>query len=241
VLVLTGDLSTGSRLAADLEAIAVATGEPRNRRPLDIYFVLGNHDLWDGWTKRAVETARGAAAGHARLHYLPDLETGVPLGEKTLLVGTDGWYDMRAGRGTETDQQLNDRVQIEDLRCLGDREVNAWHRERAHVETRKAQALVRAGLVSGKDIVLATHVPPCDEAALYMGKKGGGRCQPLFVCQELGEALLALAAEYPAQRITVLSGHTHSGARVLMWENLEVLVGEATYGYPALQPVLWCR
>ena len=43
---------------------------------------------------------------------------------------------------------------------------------------------------------------------------------------------------HPQSRLTVLCGHTHSGGKLQVLDNLQVLTGKAEYGHPKVEAVL---
>jgi hypothetical protein len=76
-----------------------------------------------------------------------------------------------------------------------------------------------------RHVLVATHAPVLEQAALYDGRKCGGQFLPHFVNIAAGGVLVGIARNHPKSRLTVLCGHTHSAARVRGGANLEVLVG----------------
>jgi hypothetical protein len=83
-------------------------------------------------------------------------------------------------------------------------------------------------------LIIATHVPPFLEAALYQGKPSEPAFAPHFVNLAMGNAILELARQNPKKKITVLCGHTHHQARYSPLPNLMVKVAGAEYNQPAV-------
>ncbi|MCA9714446.1 MAG: metallophosphoesterase family protein [Myxococcales bacterium] len=229
--VLTGDLTIAPRLAADLSML-----EDRARVPL--YFVLGNHDFYRGSVTKTHVAARSLTRSARYLRWLP--ESGVvALGEKTALIGCDGWGDARLGNVAGTPVRLNDFMLIEDLCGLGRRALTRMLQGLGDDEGRRARALLQGALARFERVVFATHVPPFRESCWHEGKTPAEDDDwlPFFTCKAVGDALLEAADAHPDRYILVLCGHTHGAGVAQLRHNLVVRTGHAEYAAPRVQEV----
>ncbi|MDQ3815383.1 MAG: metallophosphoesterase [Armatimonadota bacterium] len=227
-LLISGDIATASSVENYLLQI-----EKQLQRP--IYFVLGNHDFYDG-SINAVRAAVQALSHRSRwLRWPPDAGV-IELTEKTGLVGHDGWADGRLGDYAHSRVQLNDYVLIADLvdpqarltklHALGDEAA-------AHFRNVLPDAFNRF-----HSIVLITHVPPFKEACWHQGQLSDDNWLPHFACKAVGEALVEVMQTRPDRELLVLCGHTHSPGVAQILPNLKVITGGARYGAPRIQQVL---
>ena len=60
-------------------------------------------------------------------------------------------------------------------------------------------------------VILATHVPPFEESAWYMGRKSDPEFLPFFSNKILGDFLKKYMEQNTDKSLTVLCGHTHGG------------------------------
>jgi len=202
-----------------------------------VYFVLGNHDFYQGSFASVDEVARKACRKHPNLVHLGQGEI-IRLTNKTSLIGHRGWADGRAGVGDRSNTRLNDHLLIENLKdrepevlfailnALGDRSAD-------YMRTKAEEALLGC-----RQLLIATHVPPFPQAALYQEKPSGPEFAPHFVNVAMGGVLLELAQHYPDKNLTVLAGHTHHAAYYSPRPNLVVKVAAGRYGHPAIAEVL---
>jgi predicted phosphohydrolase len=241
---VTGDISNGRNVADDLEQMSRSFKKP-------IYFVLGNHDMWNSSVadvREAVNLARGEWLGLTYLNNVPYVQ----LSEVTALVGHDCWYDAMYGHWETSRFQMVDWMLMRDYsdlvhishrvpRSLERREMQLIvdrSRELAAEGVRHLEAAIRVVLAADfKHIVVATHVPPFDEAHVFGGKKGDDAAQPWFTSKLLGDMLEAFAEKNPDVKFTSLSGHTHGKTVYTHRSNLVAHVGGARYEHPELQCV----
>ncbi len=112
------------------------------------------------------------------------------------------------------------------LNALGDQSAD-------YVRTKAEEALPGC-----QQLLIATHVPPFPQAALYQEKPSGPEFAPHFVNVAMGSVLLDLAQGQPDKKLTVLAGHTHHAAYYSPRPNLVVKVADGRYGHPAIAEVL---
>lgn len=229
LLLVTGDIAIATTLRPSLEALA-----KRVRRP--VYFVLGNHDYY----RSTIEGVRSEIVGGLRVGNLLYLSTAgiVQIGPQTALVGHDGWADGRSG------DYANSHLELTDFRLIGDYlGLDRWGRYRvmehlAGEAARHFEQLLPEAASGNRHVIVATHVPPFPEAALYQGRPASAEGLPFFASPSIGEILLKVAQDYPSCQLTVLCGHTHEAALYRPAPNLEVRVAGAEYDRPDIAGVL---
>jgi Icc protein len=229
-LVITGDISEAKTIEQDLAAIESLLSLP-------IYFVLGNHDFYNGSIAAVSKAVAGLCRRGQRLHYLSD-EGVIPLNETTALVGHDGWADGRLGDYAGSTVELTDYTVIEELIGLSAEarlpRLHALGDEAAdHFRRHLSEAFERFHCV-----LLATHVPPFREACWHGGAITDDNYLPHFTCGAVGDALVEIMSVRPDRRLVVLCGHTHSPGTARILPNLVVRTGGASYGQPGLVDVL---
>jgi 8-oxo-dGTP pyrophosphatase MutT (NUDIX family)/predicted phosphodiesterase len=229
-LVITGDISEAKTIEQDLAAI-------ESRLSFPIYFVLGNHDFYNGSIAAVRKAVAGLCRRSRRLHYLSD-EGVIPLNETTALVGHDGWADGRLGDYAGSTVELTDYTVIEEfiglsaearlprLGALGDEAADYFRRH------------LPAAFERFQCVLLATHVPPFREACWHGGAITDDNYLPHFTCGAVGDALVEIMSARPDRRLVVLCGHTHSPGTARILPNLVVRTGGAAYGQPRLVDVL---
>jgi 3',5'-cyclic AMP phosphodiesterase CpdA len=232
-LLIAGDIGQAQSVERYLRALDKAL-------PMPVYFVLGNHDYYNG----SITDVRAAIAefvtASKHLHWMP-AEGVVQIGEDTGLVGHDGWADGRCGDFASSRVMLNDYRLIRELSGLTPPArlamLNALGDEAAaHFRRVLPEALARFHTV-----IALTHVPPFAETSWYQGRISDPDWLPHFCARALGDVLLEVADAHPDRELLVLCGHTHGGAGVEIRPNLRVVVGAAEYGHPVMQDVIVVR
>lgn len=210
--------------------------ELENALQIPIYFVLGNHDFYRGSILSMREIISRRVAESRWLHWLTT-EGVVSLAPGVALIGHDSWADGRLGNFFDSDVLLNDYVLIDELRGIEKPErferLNMLGDTAAvYVEQRATEALARHA-----EVLLVTHVPPFREACWHEGRISDDNWLPHFACKAVGEALVRVMKNHPAQQMTVVCGHTHSQGFARILDNLVVHTGGAVYGQPCLQQI----
>lgn len=205
--------------------------------PMPVYFVLGNHDFYQGRIQDVREAVRVLVADSTRLTWLS--ATGVvAIGAHTALIGHDGWADGRCG------DYASSRVMLNDYRLIGELSNLTAAERLAMLNTLGDQAaahfrrVLPEALARFPRVVALTHVPPFPEATWYQGRISDPDWLPHFCSRAVGDVLIEIMEAHPDSDLLVLCGHTHGGGGVQIRPNLRVVVGTAEYGRPAVQDVI---
>lgn len=232
-LLISGDIGQAPTVERYLRALDRAL-------PMPVYFVLGNHDFYNGSIQDVRQGIQALVAGSAHLTWMSAAGV-VALSQETALVGHDGWADGRCGDYASSRVLLNDYRLIRELTDLSAEArlavLNALGDEAAaHLRGALTEALTRFPRV-----VALTHVPPFAEATWYQGRISDPDWLPHFCSRAVGEALIEVMDAHPDRDLLVLCGHTHGGGAVQIRPNLRVVVGTAEYGQPDLQELIEVR
>ncbi len=218
---ITGDISHGKWVESHLNRIA-------KKVDCDVYFVLGNHD-YHGRTMASVhDDMRRVCSKHQNLHWMT--ETGiVRLDERTGLIGTEGWYDMRLGDPRWIRYTL-DWLTIVDVRFMKNMverlaRFTLWAtRSAAHVKKN-----LRAALQDYDTVYVLTHFPPWKEATRDEGTRLENFWLPYNTNLIMGEAIEEVMLDFPDKHVIVLTGHTHTDCWITVADNIECRVNTARY------------
>ncbi|MCX6972361.1 MAG: metallophosphoesterase family protein [Verrucomicrobia bacterium] len=229
-VVITGDISEALTLSSHLKELG------RTFAPRPVYFVLGNHDFYDSSFDAVDRAVARVCKEQANLRHLGSGEI-IPLGNGSALVGHRGWADGRAGRGSGSTIHNPDHDRIADLQGATKQatfgKMTALGRESGNY----LRDVLPYALKCYEHVWVATHVPPFTRAAFYNGKPCGRRHLPHYSNLSAGCAIRGISKSFPKSRLTVLCGHTHSGAQVMVSEQVQVIAGEARKGWPQVQRV----
>ncbi len=227
-LLVTGDIGEAPTIADILTDLQAGFAGP-------LYFVLGNHDYYRGSFESVDSHVRTRFTDNQNIHWLRTRARS--LSDAVILLGNGGWYD--AGYGDRrSDLQLNDFRRIEELFEAQDTSRNELLMRlevRADQLARELSQQLERALSAGPSCVLvATHVPPFQEAAWHQGQPSDARWAPFFSSRATGRVLLAHAGRHPQTQFVVLCGHTHGAGVYQPKSNLVVHTGRAQYGAPDL-------
>ena len=106
-LLFSGDIGEASSVTGYLSQVAAAANCPT-------YFVLGNHDFYEGSIREVRQQVSDFCDDHGSLHYLSQGDV-FPLTDKVGLVGHDGWADGRIGDYESSEVMMNDYQLIKEL------------------------------------------------------------------------------------------------------------------------------
>jgi predicted phosphohydrolase len=223
MVIVTGDIGEYHDFTDLIEQFAVGLDRP-------VYFVIGNHDAYQGsvaGAKSKAEKMRGKA------RYLPS-EQLVELVPSTALVGADGWYDAQFGDAHRSNVVMSDFFYIKEIAGLkGTNLLYLKLKELGEQSAAEGLGVLEAAIEKGyKKVVFATHVPPFEEATWHEGATSDSDWLPWMSNKAMGLMLNDVAGTHPDVEFLVLCGHTHSEGRVKMAPNLEVLTGHSAYRSP---------
>ncbi|MEO5826269.1 MAG: metallophosphoesterase [Gemmatimonadales bacterium] len=229
-VVICGDITTSRHLVPALERIADAVARP-------IAFVLGNHDHYGGSVAGVRDTVRALNARRPEITWLPPAGA-VRIDEDIVLIGVDGWADGRYGDGLGTPLRLNDDRLIAEIAAQPDHAHRlAARRVLADADAARLDALLEEAIGLARHVVIATHVPPVIEVLPQRGRRSSPDWWPILACGATGTRLRDRARRHAGHRFTVLAGHTHVAADVIVAANLRVLTNSARYGAPVSHSV----
>jgi len=229
-VLITGDISNARLLEFHLGLLAELL-------PCPVYFVLGNHDFYLGSFVQIDSLVKTMCSRYPNLIELGHGEL-IRLGTDTVLIGHRGWADGRAGQGTRSRIRLNDSQYISDFRGLDAHQIFALMNELGDDSARYISEIMPKAYTESQNIIVATHVPPFTEAALYQNKPSDPAYAPHFVNVAMGRAILECAKAHRHQSIAMLCGHTHHRAVYSPLANLRVDVAGAEYNDPKVASVL---
>lgn len=230
-LLITGDVSDAAHVFDHLKELSALLPGVR------IFFVLGNHDYY------------GASIAMVRKYAADDFpkEPGaesaawlgasgpVMLGDRTALVGDDGWYDGRNGNFFRSDIELNDFHHIAELTTPNRQERLRLIKELADASADRIERLIgeAAAMPGVEKIIVATHVPPWPGAAWHMGRTSDNSWQPFMSSRSVGLAI-EKAAGQTDKEFLVLCGHSHSPGVHRPSQQITCETGQAQYGRPSV-------
>ncbi|HEV8051863.1 MAG TPA: metallophosphoesterase [Parachlamydiaceae bacterium] len=231
IVLIGGDVSNGITTFAHL-------GNMAKRFEKDIFFVLGNHDFYNGSIPVIRNDAKNIGAIASNLHYLTDGAV-IELSEQTALIGHDGWSDAYAGDFIKSDVMLNDYFLIDELKRLTHEERFLKLHELGEEAAVSVNKLLLTALEKYDRVILLIHVPPFVEACLYEGHPADDNWIPHFVNIATGKVLEAIMKTKPEKELLVLCGHTHWGQDIQILPNLRVVTGHSELGIPNVQGIIY--
>jgi len=230
-IVMTGDIAECPSLAFNLVLFA-------SKVEIPVYFVLGNHDFYNGSLEKGRLIAQVLHDSQAvkNLSWL-NAAGVVELTPEIALVGHGGWYDARSGDPEGSNVIMNDFKVIEEFR---DKE-RYGHIEKCREVAKQMAEEARPNLVAAarkyKQVFFATHIPPFRESCFYRDRISDKNWLPWFTNLTFGAMLADVASLFPEVKFTVLCGHTHSPGEYKHFENLTVYTGHSDYGNPQVSKI----
>lgn len=231
-VVITGDISTSQKLVFHLGALEHIIQKP-------IYFTLGNHDYWGSSIKKVKDSLVELSRVSQYLRYLSNASY-IPLSKSTALIGNDGWYDAQYGSWTNSNFVMNDWHLIEDFKPSANNlaRIVAISRNLATDSAKHIAENIKAATRYHRNIVIATHFPPFEQAHIFKGKIGDAAAQPWYTCKVIGDTIRAAAQAYSNCEFIVLAGHTHGHFSGKIAKNITCHVGNAVYGQPQIADII---
>ena len=225
IVVITGDLSAGPHRLAQYVELAEKVRKP-------IYFVLGNHDRYGTTFANTEAVVKRVTTQFSHLARLDGSQL-IPLNESVALIGVDGWADGLAGEGPATKARINDFYQILDFATEPEPQAFQAMKMRARKYAQALRPSLSKALMHYQTTIIATHVPPYEDAAWHQGSPSSPDYQPFFSSPTMGQLIKTAVARHPAKSVLVLCGHTHSPGTYRNG-NILVLTGGARYGFPEI-------
>jgi len=241
-VLITGDISECYRLSRDLLSLRDGIGDK-----IPIWFVLGNHDSYQGSVTQAKNIAGKMSGLASNLIYIGNEEHKcIEIVKDTWLIGVDGWYSATAGIPFESEIQLSDFSLVSEMvitKMRDQRDMTAGRvaaaRRLASTEAELAKVKLTAVLKKNpKKVIVATHVPPYVLSCFHEGKISDENWLPWFTNTLLGDVLDSVAKNNPKVLFDVFCGHTHSSGIYHRSDNVTVTVGAARYVIPSIAAVM---
>jgi predicted phosphohydrolase len=234
-VLISGDIAEAPVVSQILTEMALAINKP-------IYFVLGNHDYYQGQVNTVRQKMEGLTRNEPLLHWLP--ESGAQnLGDGAILLGNDCWADGRYGNYANSRICVNDSRMIIDLFHASIPGKYPLLEKMQDLADKDAQRL-KSDLVGSikkhwpERVIILMHIPPFKEVCMHEGQISGDDFLPFFASKATGDALVQVAQENPGIEFLGLCGHTHSKAHAQPYGNLTIRAGAAEYGRPEIQDII---
>ncbi len=230
-VLLSGDIGDARTVTRLLEQIDDALQIP-------LYFVLGNHDYYFGSIAEVRASIQQLQARRPRLHFLTTSREPLPIGERSAVIGHDGWADGREGDYERSYVMMNDYKLIAELAPYP--KMDRWTKlqELGDEAAAHLRHVLTAAAERYEQVVLVTHVPPTRSSCWYEGQISDDEWAPHFTCQAAGQVIVDVMPAYPHCRLTVLCGHTHGEGETRLLDNVTIFTGSARYGAPEVKRVL---
>ena len=231
ILLIGGDIAEAPDVSSYLQRLEQSIDSP-------IYFVLGNHDFYMGSLSKVRKKVREISRASDRLFFLEDISF-VELTKDVALVGHSGWADGRLGNYNKSPVMLNDYFFIKEFKGFTKAQRLQKLHELGDIAASQLKEDIETAFKHYKKLLCLTHVPPFRESCWHKGKISDDNYLPHFACKVVGDAIKSLMQSLPNSYLTILCGHTHSSGRTKILENLEVITGNAEYGQPKIQQVIY--
>lgn len=233
-VLITGDTSLSGDVCSDLEKLRSSVNVEK------IVFLLGNHDFWGSSFEIVSNNAKALSTD--ALTYLSCQPKGIKLTEKTILVGSDGWYDaglfVRQGRVYMNDwDYISDYHEFKNIESI----VN-FSKSVAERHNRYIVEQIREAIADGaQNVMIATHVPPFVHGAQQKCRQQARRTEDIFpwYCNlSLGKMLEDVVDKNSNIKFSVYSGHVHADTEEKIRDNLLSKTSDAMYGNPRVSEIL---
>jgi len=221
-VIITGDISNG--LFVDYILYYLAS----HLRNIEIYFVIGNHDLWFRDIEDVYDDLRKLTETYKNLHWLTEKDA-IELTKDVAIIGNDGWYSCRVDNDFEYKFTF-DWMLINDFRKMKSMEERIEAFKQKSLESAKdiEGKLINAIDAGYKTIFLATHVPPFKETNMNTGWFAETR-NAYDTNDYMGESIKKIMSKHPEKNLICLSGHTHYNVSAKISNNIECRTNKANY------------
>lgn len=217
-VIVTGDISNAHSLPQHLGMLAAACA------PRPLYFLTGNHDFYGGSFREVENDLNMLCRSTSNLHHLNGSRV-IPLANGIGLIGHRGWPDVRAGDGMATSIENRDRWSIKDFSPLDHHQVLHRMQSMGRESAARIRSIYPLALTLYSHVIVATHVPPFDNAVLHKHHPADNQHLPHFCNLSVGVMLISILRAFPHRRVSVLSGHTHAPCIRRIKDNLTIRVG----------------
>lgn len=225
---IAGDIATSKSIIDVLDRMSKGIKVP-------IYFVLGNHDYYNGSIIETEVRITKFCEEFKNLIPLFAVDGPISLSPAVGLVGINGAFGDFGYGNKDTTVELTDFTAIEELRITGkEKRIPVLHNfasMHAYSAKKKLEYAVSDGF---EHIILLMHVPPFDAASWYKGQQSSPDFLPYFSNKKIGESIKNVAEDNPNVKFTVLCGHTHGHGSVRVLSNLRIITCGSDYRYPSL-------
>lgn len=218
--IVTGDISDAKNLRRHLSQLAAACA------PKPLYILMGNHDYYGGSFKVVDDDVEDLCKSTFNLHHL-DGSRVIQLTDGIGLLGHRGWPDARAGEGMKTEVKSRDGWSIKDLQHLEHSQMLDRMLSLGRESAAKIRRIFPLALARYRHVIVATHVPPFDNAVFHKGKSAASQHLPHFCNVSVGVMLIGILRAFPRRRVTVIAGHSHGACDIKITSNLSVRVGSS--------------
>lgn len=230
-LLVTGDISTATRLVGHLAEISHACG----MRP--VFFTTGNHDYFGSSFACVDKAVADLCTRHPNLIALGGGEI-VQLSPRTDLVGHRGWGDGQAGAGEHSKVVNPDRYAIDDFSPLSRTGYFSKLRSLGEESASYFRRILPRALHRHRTVLIGTHFPLFTQALKHRNTNCAWDRQPYYSNRSAGNAVVGISRNFPGSQIEVYAGHSHCFAEFRLSSNLEIRVAGARRGFPSFQAMI---
>jgi predicted MPP superfamily phosphohydrolase len=221
-LFLTGDISCGLTIRNVLKFIA------SQLKPINIFFVLGNHDYYSSSFKKITEIVKKTCKEHSNLIWITEHDS-IALNKDVGIIGIDSWYDARLGKQNYLHYNL-DWIMIEEFRQIKSfKEKLELCRQLADQYTVNLRDKLEKALQNFQTVHILCHVPPWAEAVRGIGTITEEFWLPYNINSGMGKMIEEVMADRGNQNVVVSAGHTHQPAIIKVSHNIECVVQNGKY------------
>lgn len=241
-VVISGDISNSKCVVQHLEEIGRACNGSGNGSGKPVYFVLGNHDYYQGSIRQVESAVDQLCQRSGNLFHLGKGEI-ISIGNDTALMGHRGW-----GNGGEK-SRYRISVPNPDRHAIADFCGLSNHAYFSRVQSLGAESadyvrrILPAALARYSRVVHLTHYPVHTDAIRFNERPCGWDRMGHFANFAMGGAMLGISKNYQERTnqertIMVLAGHSHCAATVRVAPGIEIKVAGARPGKPEVQGII---
>ena len=227
---VSGDIAEGPSVCEHLREFERIVQAPA-------YFVLGNHDFYQGFIRSVADDVMSLVNASETLTWLT-ASPPVWLPGGGAIVGDDGWADARLGDPQGTPIQLNDFFLIGELSGHDRPSLIARLQRLGRIAAARLSPKLDRAAEHCRNVIVVTHPPPYRGATWHENDISSPDWLPWMTCHAVGREIDRCAAHFPETRFIVLCGHTHSAGRYTPGPNITVHTAAAEYERPVVHAFL---